>query len=64
MRKAATEQEELRQAKARRRRIQHYEQVTHNVSQTCRFFGISRVKLQLNGSVSSESSSANVQETA
>jgi len=39
---AATEQEKLRQAKARLRRIQHYEQVTHNVSQTCRFFGVSR----------------------
>ena len=28
--------------KARLRRIQHFEQVTHNVSRTCRFFGISR----------------------
>src|SRR4030095_14327000 len=42
MGKRATEQENLRQAKARLRRIQHYEQVTHNVSQTCRFFGVSR----------------------
>ncbi len=42
MGKAATEQEKLRQAKARLRRIHHYEQVTHNVSQTCRFFGVSR----------------------
>ena len=42
MGRAATEQEKLRQAKARLRRIQHYEQVTHNVSQTCRFFGVSR----------------------
>ena len=42
MGKAAIEQEKLRQAKARLRRIQHYEQVTHNVSQTCRFFGVSR----------------------
>lgn len=42
MGKAATEREKLRQAKARLRRIQHYEQVTRNVSQTCRFFGISR----------------------
>jgi hypothetical protein len=33
MGKALTEQEKLRQAKARLRRIQHYEQVTHNVSQ-------------------------------
>jgi len=42
MGKAATEQEKLRQAKARLRRIQHYEQVTHNVNQICRFFGVSR----------------------
>jgi len=42
MGQAATEQEKLRQAKARLRRIQHYQQVTHNVSQTCRFFGVSR----------------------
>ena len=42
MGKAATEQEKLRQAKARLRRIQHFEQVTHNVSQTCRFSGVSR----------------------
>jgi len=42
MGKAATEQEKLRQAKARLRRIQHYEQVTNNVSQTCRLFGVSR----------------------
>ena len=41
MGKAATEQEKLRQAKARLRRIQHYEHVTHNVSQTCRF-GVTR----------------------
>jgi hypothetical protein len=34
MGRAATEQEKLRQAKARLRRIQHYEQITHNVSQT------------------------------
>ena len=33
MGKAATEQEKLRQAKARRRRIQHYEQVTHDPQQ-------------------------------
>ena len=42
MGKATTEQEKFRQAKARLRRIQHFEQVTHNVSRTCRFFGISR----------------------
>jgi hypothetical protein len=32
MGKAATAQEKLRQAKARLRRIQRYEQITHNVS--------------------------------
>jgi transposase len=42
MGKVAAELEKLRQAKARLRRIQHYEQVTHNVSKTCRFFGVSR----------------------
>ena len=36
------EKEQLRRAKIRLRRIEHYEQVTKNVSQTCRFFGISR----------------------
>lgn len=36
------EKEQLRRAKIRLRRIQHYEQVTRNVSRTCRFFGISR----------------------
>ena len=36
------EQEQLRRAQVRLRRIQHYEQITHNVSRTCRFFGISR----------------------
>ncbi len=42
MGKAASEQEKLRQAKARLRRIQHYEQVTYNVGQTCCSFGVSR----------------------
>ena len=36
------EKEQLRRANIRLRRIHHYEQVTRNVSQTCRFFGISR----------------------
>jgi transposase-like protein len=36
------DKEQLRRAKLRLRRIQHYEQVARNVSQTCRFFGISR----------------------
>jgi transposase-like protein len=34
-------------ARARLRMIQHYEQVTHNVSQTCRFFGISRTQVYM-----------------
>jgi transposase-like protein len=42
MGQAEREKEQLRRAKIRLRRIQHYEQVTKNVSQTCRFFGISR----------------------
>ena len=42
MGQAGREQEQLRKAQVRLRRIQHYEQITHNVSQTCRFFGISR----------------------
>ncbi len=37
----AKELEQGRKAKARLRMIQHYEQVTYNVSRTCRFFGIS-----------------------
>lgn len=36
------EREAARQAKARLRIIEHYLKVTRNVSQTCRFFGISR----------------------
>jgi hypothetical protein len=42
MAKGATEQEKLRQATARLWRTKHYEQVMHNVSKTCRFFGVSR----------------------
>ncbi len=34
-------------ARARLRMIQHDEQVTHNVSQTCRFFGISRTQVSM-----------------
>ena len=40
----AREAEQIRRTKARLRIIQHYQQVTHNVSLTCRFFGISRSK--------------------
>ncbi len=42
MRQAARESEQARKAKARLRTIQHYEQVTRNVSRTCRFFGCKR----------------------
>ena len=42
MGQAAKAREQDRKARARLRVIQHYEQVTRNVSQTCRFFGISR----------------------
>jgi transposase InsO family protein len=40
----ARETDHIRRTKARFRIIRHYEQVTHNVSLTCRFFGISRSK--------------------
>lgn len=36
------EQEQARKAKMRLRMIQHYRQISHNISLTCRFFGISR----------------------
>jgi len=42
MSQAAKELEQQRRAKARLRVIHHYEQVTRNVSRTCRFFGVSR----------------------
>ncbi len=42
MGQAEREEDQLRRAKIRLRRIQHYEQVTKNVSKTCRFFGITR----------------------
>lgn len=38
----AQEIEQARKAKARLRAIHHYEQVTRNVSRTCRYFGVSR----------------------
>ena len=38
----AKEREQQRRAGTRLRVIHHYEQVTRNVSRTCRFFGISR----------------------
>jgi transposase InsO family protein len=42
MSRLAKEREQDRRARARLRVIRHYEQVTRNVSRTCRFFGISR----------------------
>ncbi len=47
MRQAAKELEQARKARARLRMIQHYEQVSRNVSQTCRFFGISRTQFYI-----------------
>src|ERR1044072_6221299 len=43
-RMTAREADQIRRTKARLRIIRHYEQVTLNVSLTCRFFGISRSK--------------------
>src|SRR5215472_12020443 len=43
-RMTAMEAEQIRRTKARLRIIQHYQEVTRNVSLTCRFFGISRSK--------------------
>ena len=42
MSQAAKAREHDRKARARLRGLHHYEQVTRNVSQTCRSFGISR----------------------
>ena len=42
MGQAAKERERDRKARTRLRVLRHYEYVTRNVSQTCRFFGISR----------------------
>lgn len=42
-----TKREHTGKAKARLRMIQHYEQVTWNVSRTCRFFGISRTQFYI-----------------
>ena len=39
---AVWEKDQGRKIQIRRRVLQHYEQVTHNVSKTCRFFGVSR----------------------
>src|SRR6516162_3935857 len=42
MKQTAKAREQERRAQARLRVLHHHEQVTRNVSQTCRFFGISR----------------------
>src|SRR5215510_9700611 len=42
MKQTAKAKEQERRAQARLRVLHHHEQVTRNVSQTCRFFGISR----------------------
>jgi transposase InsO family protein len=44
MKSTVKEREQARKARARLRMIQHSEQLTHNVSQTCRFFAISRTQ--------------------
>ncbi|MCI0717871.1 MAG: IS481 family transposase [Acidobacteria bacterium] len=38
------EQEQARKVKTRSRMLQHAQKISHNVSQTCRFFGISRAQ--------------------
>jgi transposase InsO family protein len=42
MKRSVYEQEQDRKSKTRLRMLQHAETISHNVSQTCRFFGISR----------------------
>jgi len=42
MSRKVDEQEQRRKVKARLRMLQHYQKISRNVSQTCRFFGISR----------------------
>lgn len=39
---AVWKKDQARKIQLRRRILQHYEQVTRNVSKTCRFFGVSR----------------------
>lgn len=47
MRQRAITVEERRQVRARLPMIEHYEQVSRNGSQTCRFFGISRTQFYI-----------------
>src|SRR5262244_467893 len=42
MRRSIGDRERAQRATARLRVLQHYEQVSRNISRTCRFFGISR----------------------
>lgn len=49
MRQVAKQQEQERRTRARERVLHHREQVTRKVSQTCRFFGISRTPLSSRG---------------
>ena len=42
MKRPLYEQEQARKAKTRFRMLQHAQKISHNVSQTCRFIGISR----------------------
>lgn len=44
MKRALYEQEQARKVKAQFRMLQHAQKISHNVNQTCRFFGISRAQ--------------------
>jgi len=44
MKRRLYEQEQARKVKTRFRMLQHAQKISHNVSQTCRFFGISRAQ--------------------
>ena len=44
MKRRLYEQEQARKVKIRFRMLQHAQKISHNVSQTCRFFGISRAQ--------------------
>lgn len=44
---ATTKAEQARQIRSRSRYLQHYEEVSRNVCQTCRFFGISRTQFYI-----------------
>lgn len=42
-----TEHEQVRKAKMRLRMLRHCQQISHNGSLTCRFFGVSRNQLYI-----------------